>query len=150
MPTFPNSCGRREFQLHKRCINGCKCTFRHLGMFVIIFIVSFLLLLSTEETILSLNIALSPCLFVFCMLLLFIYGLTIPEPQTASCLYCYPASFAKHHGRLLEACVRLQLFLHCHAKWDGRSAGKRNYSWNYCYKWECLSTVLWIILGKLK
>ena len=49
------------------------------------------------------------------------------EPQTASGLHCYPASFAKHHGRLLEAGVRLQLLLHRNGQRDGCSTGTSTY-----------------------
>lgn len=67
----------------------------------------------------------STALFVFCARCgcLFLLHLNTLEPQAASGLHRYPASFAKHHGRLLEARVRLQLLLYRDAQRDGRSTG---------------------------
>jgi len=71
------------------------------------------------------NVCVCVCLSRASCCYLFLVHLNTPEPQTASGLHCYPASFAKHHGRLLEAGVRLQLLFHCNAQRDGRNAGKK-------------------------
>lgn len=107
----------------------------------------FFLLSTAAEKPSSISIVLFTCLSCACCCFLFLVHFNTPEPQTASGLHCYPASFAKHHGRLLEAGVRLQLLLHRNAQWNGRSAGTNTPTCTHRYL--CIPYLFFLLLANL-